>query len=251
MDQETSLDQTLNTVADYISDAGGDVQRHIVIPALLDLIGPISGKHVLDLYCGAGYLSRRLASYGALVTAIDNSAKLIDIAWDIDSREKHGINYSVSDPIDMAGIDDSAFDDIVCNMGLMLTNDLAGTIAELARLVKMGGRFIFTVLHPCFCMPDAVWCRREDGEYSFKAVDNYFSERWFVSDLVPALRSNGRRYRHRTLSTYVNALGARGFNVRRIVEPRPSEKALTLKPELALFNRLPAVIIIEAVFPYL
>ncbi len=252
MDQEATTSCGIaGDIACKAGETGGDVQRYIVTPAMLDVIGPVNEKHILDLHCGAGYLSRRLAIMGAHVTAVDTSERLVGIAGEIDSRERHGIRYAVAEPTDLSVIEDSTFDDIVCNMGLMFTRDLAGTIAELARMVKLGGRFVFSVLHPCFCMPHAAWATDDEGTPLYETVDSYFSEGWWPSELAASLRSGGRKVKHRTLSRYVNALSARGFEVRTISEPRPSPQVLVLNPHLEIYDRLPVAMIVEAVFPYL
>jgi 2-polyprenyl-3-methyl-5-hydroxy-6-metoxy-1,4-benzoquinol methylase len=248
--EATTFQEIADGIAAYAGEGGGDVQRYIVAPAILEMIGPVNGKDVLDLFCGAGYFSRRLASLGAKVTAVDSSERLTGIAREINEREHFHIQYAVAEPTDLSVIEDSMFDDIVCNMGIMSTRDLAGTVAELARLVKLGGRFIFSIVHPCFGMPDACWIRDPDGKLLYEAVDNYFTEGWWPSDLANPVRERGR-IKHRTLSTYVNALSARGFNVRRIAEPRVPPDVLTLRPHLDVFGRLPAVMVIEAIFPYL
>jgi len=250
MSHETPTFEELADGLEAFAAESGDVQRYIVAPALLEMIGPVTGKDMLDLFCGAGYLSRRLAALGANVTAVDSSERLVGIAREINRRENEHIHYAVAEPTDLSVIEDSSFDDIVCNMGLMVTRDLAGTVAELARLVKLGGRFIFSVVHPCFCMPSACWVRGEDGSYLYKTVDGYFTEGWWPSELAGSVR-NKEKTKHRTLSRYVNALSARGFNVSRISEPRPSLEVLAIKPHLAIYDRLPAVMIVEASFPYL
>lgn len=274
----TAFEEIADEIASFAIESAGDIQRHIVVPAMLEMIGPVAGKSVLDLFCGAGYLSRRLASLGADVTAVDNSNRLIGIAGEINNRENENIKYAVAEPTDLSVIEDSTFDDIVCNMGLMITRDLSGTIAELARLVKLGGRFIFSVVHPCFYMPDACWVPGKDGDMRYRAVDNYYSEGWWPSEIIAALTLMGRdlppmgqeprvlslskdcpgterrpvrKIKHRTLATYVNALSARGFNIRRIAEPRPSPEVLALKPELDIYYRLPVALVVEAIFPYL
>lgn len=252
MNQDTlNYEEIAQDIASYAADASGDIQRHIVIPAMLDVIGSVQGKDVLDLYCGAGYLSRRLSVLGGKVTAVDRSERLIGIAGEINNREDHSIKYAVADATDLSVVEDSTFDDIICNMGMMTARDLAGTIAELARLVKLGGRFIFSVIHPCFSMPDACWATDEDGKPLYKTVDNYFTENWYPCELITSTRRDGKRIKHRTLSRYVNALAARGFNVRRIVEPRPSRETLILKPHLDIYDRVPVIMIIEAIFPYI
>lgn len=251
MSQDTlNYQELVSDILTSTGDEGGDLQRHVIIPAMLDTIGPVEGKDILDLSCGAGYLSRRLAAAGGRVTAIDSSERLIGIAREVDMRDGHGIKYAVADTTDLSVIDDSSFDDIICNMGMMTVRDIAGTIAELARMVRMGGRFIFSTIHPCFGMPDACWVKDDDGKTLYKAVDNYFTEGWWPSELMAAVRSDSKKIKHRTLSRYVNALAARGFNVRRIVEPRPSLEDTTMRPHLEIFGRVPAIMIIEAVFPY-
>ncbi|MGI6295861.1 MAG: class I SAM-dependent methyltransferase [Armatimonadota bacterium] len=248
--EASTYEQIADGIASYAGESGGDVQRYIVAPAMLEMIGAATGKEILDLYCGAGYFSRRLAALGANVTAVDNSDRLVGIAREINSRERCTIQYAVAEANDLSVIEDSMFDDIVCNMGLTNTRDLAGTVAALARLVKLGGRFIFSIAHPCFSMPDACWIKDPDGRMLYEAVDNYYAERWWLSDLAGPVKERNR-VKHRTLSTYVNALSARGFNVRRISEPRPTQEVLTLKPHLAIFERVPAAMVIEAIFPYL
>lgn len=251
MSQNTStFDELADTLAKYPGEIGTDIQRYVVVPTMLDMIGQVDGKEMLELYCGAGYLSRRLVALGAKVTAVDTSERLIEIAGEINARESHNIRYAVVDTTDLSVIGDSTFDDIVCNMGLMTARDLNGTIAELARLVKLGGRFIFSVLHPCYCMPDACWARDHDGKMLYRTVDNYFSEGWWNSDLVDVIRSGRPKIKHRTLSRYVNALSSRGFSVRRIMEPIPSHEMTALKPELEVFERIPPVMIVEAEFPF-
>ena len=84
-------------LASFAMESGGDLQRYVVAPAMLEMIGSVSGKDVLDLYCGAGYLSRRLATMGANVTAIDSSDRLIGIAGEVDKREEHKGHGKLSD----------------------------------------------------------------------------------------------------------------------------------------------------------
>ena len=49
-------------------------------PAMLALLGDVSGQRVLDIGCGAGQLSETLAAHGATVSGIDVSPSMIEIA---------------------------------------------------------------------------------------------------------------------------------------------------------------------------
>src|SRR5918999_3200494 len=66
-----------------------------IVPHLLDLLGDVSDRVVLDAGCGEGYLARILAARGARVTGIDLSPRLIDLAR---QKESDGvITYHVAD----------------------------------------------------------------------------------------------------------------------------------------------------------
>ncbi|MGQ9454210.1 MAG: class I SAM-dependent methyltransferase [Armatimonadota bacterium] len=247
----TAFSELSAKLAAYVVEYGGDLQRYVVVPALFDMLGGLAGKHVLDLYCGAGYLSRRLVTLGARVTAVDTSSRLIDIANEVNDRENQSIRYVVVESNDLSALEDGAFDDIVCNMGLMFVRDLPGTVAELARLVKLGGRFVFSVLHPCFYMPSSCWMSDEDSKLLYRIVDNYYAEGWYLPDVPAGVRSRTAKIKHRTLAAYINALSARGFNVRRVAEPKPAHEVTSVKPHLEIFARIPAVLIVEAIFPYI
>lgn len=59
----------------------GDLHKEILLnPVILNMIGSITNKRVLDAGCGEGYLSRLLSQQGAIVTSVDYSHKMLDIA---------------------------------------------------------------------------------------------------------------------------------------------------------------------------
>ena len=66
-----------------------------ILPCLLELLGDVTGRSVLDAGCGEGYLARVLAGRGARVTGIDLSPRLIEIAREKDTAGE--IDYRVAD----------------------------------------------------------------------------------------------------------------------------------------------------------
>jgi len=237
-------DCTLAPGREVGSDAREALNEHVIIPALLTMLGHVTGHHVLDLACGRGALSRRLADHGAHVTAVDVSNELITAARTREIREQRGITYHFSDSADMAMVEDSTFDEVVCHMALVEIENLAGTVAEVARVIKPGGRFVFSINHPCFCPPNT----SAGSSPGHLTVDNYFNEgprgahTHAADDRQPAF--------HRTLSTYINAVAGRGFTIRRIAEPRPSEEIALKHPQLAAYRSVPVALILEAIFPH-
>ena len=176
---------------------------------LAEELGPVEGRQILDLGCGHGWLAGRLHGAGATVVGVDGSAELLDIA-----RTRHpGVDFRRADLA--AGLEDvvgSGFDRVVALMVLMDIPTLGPLVADVARVLSPGGRFIFTILHPCFWSQSPV----EDpvtGE-RYRKVRGYLGheQRWVDS-------FGGHRHYHRPLSWYFEQLGAVGLAVTRMAEP--------------------------------
>jgi trans-aconitate methyltransferase len=71
---------------------------------LADLLDPKPGENILDLGCGTGYLSNRIAGSGAIVTGMDNSAEMIEkakIAYPrLDFRLMSAVDFQFEKPFD-------------------------------------------------------------------------------------------------------------------------------------------------------
>ena len=63
---------------------------YIEMPAVLSLLKDIRGKKILDLGCGTGVLSKILKNRGAMVSGIDISPKMIEIAKRNSKKERQG-----------------------------------------------------------------------------------------------------------------------------------------------------------------
>lgn len=213
------------------------VVQAIALRAVTQLVSPIAGKNVLDLECGDGNLSRWLAVHGAQVTGVDRSPQVIEAARRREIQEPHGISYLVGDPEDLYMIDDSTFDGVVCNLSLSRIEAISAVIAEVSRIISLGGRFIFSVIHPCFEMELFRPSRLPSVE-----------EGYFVEGQREALGDDAR---HRTLATYINAVAARGFTVRRVMEPSAEDRDVCGNPEFEAWCRMPSVLVVEAVFPHI
>src|SRR5919199_49831 len=57
-----------------------DLERDAILSRMLDLLGDLTGRQVLDAGCGEGFLARVLAARGARVTGIDLSPRLVQMA---------------------------------------------------------------------------------------------------------------------------------------------------------------------------
>jgi 2-polyprenyl-3-methyl-5-hydroxy-6-metoxy-1,4-benzoquinol methylase len=213
-------------IATEYASAGDDLSSPAV-GALLDLAGPVRGQRVLDLACGHGPVARDLARKGAHVFGLDLSTELVKRAREAEARAPWGIAYEIGDAADPTVLDGSTFDTVVCNFGLSDIDDLDGTCATVARLLRPGGRFVFSILHPCFSGTESV-CG------SWPSGGTYYDERWWRADreLSSLRREVGAN--HRTLSTYLNTLTASGLQVEASAEPRPEESWTVERPAAAV-----------------
>ncbi len=136
---------------------GNDFFKLLLWPAIEKLLQPLPGERLLDIACGNGLTSRLLANTTARVTAFDGSAAMIALARrrpvspDIDYRV---IDATGRDALLALGT--GAFDGALCNMALMDMADIDPLMSALPALLIPGGRFVFSVLHPCFNNPAAV-----------------------------------------------------------------------------------------------
>lgn len=87
----------------------GDLHKEVFLtPTLLSLIGDVKNKKVLDAGCGEGYFSRLLASSDALVTAVDYSKNMLEIAKE--RTPSHlPIDYRYGNCEDLDFLEDNSF----------------------------------------------------------------------------------------------------------------------------------------------
>jgi ubiquinone/menaquinone biosynthesis C-methylase UbiE len=114
--------------------------RHKFFYSLLE---DVKRKHILDCCCGCGFTSVRLAKRGALITGIDISPRMIEVAEmnaEFNNISK-SINFKVMSAQDMS-FNDNTFDYVVSLVGLHHLNlELAGK--EIRRVLKVGGKAVF------------------------------------------------------------------------------------------------------------
>lgn len=205
-------------------DERGDRNRkYSSDPVLLAFLGAVQGQRVLDAGSGAGYLSRLLARRGAHLVAVENARRFHEIALAHQEREPLDIEFHRDSISRMPFLPDASFDAAVANYVLIDVPDYQAAIAEIARVLKPGGRFVYTLSQRTLDFgwhapaPDSP--RREDRS-SWKD-DDYFVrragyEQW--GDLKPILSF------HRPMRDYVAACQRAGLKLRDIDEPELSEE---------------------------
>ncbi|HZC47149.1 MAG TPA: methyltransferase domain-containing protein [Candidatus Acidoferrum sp.] len=152
--------------ARFVSDLGAPV---------VELLAPRAGERILDLGCGDGALTQKLADLGCDVVGVDSSAPQIDAA------RRLGLDARVADGERLTF--DAEFDAVFSNAAIHWMHPPDDVIAGVWRALKPGGRFVGEFGgHGCVetvkrALMAALARRRIDGDalnpWYFPTVEDY------------------------------------------------------------------------------
>jgi len=236
--------------------AGYDVYRDALnTPAFLAMLPPVTALEGLDIGCGEGANARKLAQLGAQMTAVDVAPTFIRHAQAAEDAEPLGIRYAVADAQELP-FADASFDFGVAFMSLMDMPDAARVLRQAARVLRPGGFFQFSILHPCFAPPRRRVVRDAEGRTIHVELARYFDEvegeleAWKFSAAPEEERNKGEPFRvprfHRTLSRWVDLILAAGFAIEELAEPRASEESAARFPIIEDTRHFPLTLIVRA-----
>ena len=103
-------------------------------------LAPVGGRRILDVGTGTGRAAIALAKRGAIVTAVDASAEMLEVAQRRASEASTSVAFARGDAHRLE-FPDRAFDAVVCLRVLMHTPDWRGSLRELCRVSS--GRVVF------------------------------------------------------------------------------------------------------------
>jgi 2-polyprenyl-3-methyl-5-hydroxy-6-metoxy-1,4-benzoquinol methylase len=213
-----------------MGDRGNEWHRILIEPVTLRLLNLKKGEHVLDIACGNGQLARRMTQLGGRVVAFDFSSSFIKIARSRKFGKK--IDYQVIDATDrtqLSSLGEHTFDAAVCTMALMDMSNVEPLLTTLPLLLREGGRFVFSVMHPCF---NAVGMNHvmELEETDEGAISKQLSIKVTEYGTPTAKKGLGiigqpeaQYYFHRPLNVLFNACFDAGFVLDRLEEPTFAE----------------------------
>lgn len=137
---------------------------------LMQLVGDLAGKSVVDLACGEGFYTRRLKQMSAeKVTGIDLSPRMIELARNEETEQGLGVDYIVGDARDV-GLS-TACDLVVAAYLLNYARDraeLAAMCKAIARRLKPNGRFVTVNSSPLLDFSTAPSYRKYGFDTSIK-----------------------------------------------------------------------------------
>ncbi len=144
--------------AKFWDDAMGDesnfFHRDIVRPNVEKLLEINEEDLVLDIACGNGNFSQRMAMQGARVVAFDYSSKMISLAKKRRADVLDRVSFFVCDATDTAQLlalrQNKPFTKAVANMAIMDISAIKPLMNAVYDMLADDGIFVFATHHPCF-----------------------------------------------------------------------------------------------------
>jgi SAM-dependent methyltransferase len=211
----------------------GLYNAHYDRPAVLSVLGDVSGKRVLDAGCGPGFYCAELLTRGASVSAFDASPVMVDLAR---SRLGSAVQVDEARLGEQLPYASGQFDAVVCALAIHYVDDRRAAFGELCRVLRTGGRLVVSTQHPT---ADWLWTGGsyfdtvlETGHFGLASGDEPV-EFWRIPLTQLCAEATGG-----------------GFLMRGLHEPRPTQQMRVLDHErYEKLNSEPGFLILDLLKP--
>lgn len=179
---------------------------------MLELIGDVAGKNILDLGCGDARFAAELMSRereGATYTGIEGSVNMIQAA----NESVKGLNAR----IEQAFMEDwtypaGAYDLVISRLAVHYIEDVESLFRNIYNTLKEDGTFVFSVEHPVITSTLQPSGTRTDWVVDQYFVEGYREQQWLGGSV---------KKMHRSIESYFMALQRAGFHVEHLRESAP------------------------------
>ncbi|MGH9065388.1 MAG: class I SAM-dependent methyltransferase [Acidimicrobiales bacterium] len=197
-----------------------------------------AGGRVLDVGTGEGQVARLAVASGCRVLGVDPAwAQVAEAA-----RRGGGGAYARAEAAALP-VGGAAMDAVVACLVLEHISDVDATVAEVARVLRPGGRFVFLLNHPLLQTPGSGWIDDHILGEQYWRIGPYLVEDETVEEVEKGVFIP---FVHRPLSRYVNALAANGLLVVRMEEPAPPPAFLAQAFEYGQAATIPRLLVLVA-----
>lgn len=191
-----------------------------------------------DIGCGEGQVARLAAERGLSVVGVDP-------AWaQVTEATTRGGGRYVQGSATSLPIATGSLDVTVACLVFEHIDDLDGAIAEVARVTRPGGRFLFLLNHPLLQTPGSGWIDDQvlDPPEQYWRIGEYLQE----ADTMEEVESGVFvRFLHRPLGRYLNSLRQAGFVLDEFVEPAPPPGFLARAEEYEAASSIPRLLLLQ------
>ncbi|MEM9132220.1 MAG: class I SAM-dependent methyltransferase [Actinomycetota bacterium] len=210
-----------------------------IVPVIVDAVG--GAGLVVDIGTGEGQVARALAASGSEVVGFDPIADQVRVA----AERAGGPRYAraVADGIPLP---DGVADAAVACLVFEHIDAVDEAIAEVARILRPGGRFLFLLNHPLLQTPGSGWIDDQiiEPPEQYWRIGPYLTEAVTMEEVHKDVFI---RFVHRPLSRYLNALVANGLWLERMEEPAPPPGFLAAAAEYRDAATIPRLLVLDLI----
>jgi len=198
----------------------------VEMPAMLDMLGRVNNKKVLDFGCGSGIYAKLLTKKGAKVSGFDISKTMLSIA----KKENPKLDLRLGSGYKIPFTEE--FDIVQASLVLDYLKDWDKVFKEVYRVLKPNGIFVFSIPNPVVNGSTGV----KIDENRYKIVHDYFKEELFYETwgIDKGPRGNIEQIKvpnyHKTYETIIKTILRNGFEIIDYKDAVPIEKAKKLFP---------------------
>jgi len=200
--------------------------EYLELPNMIRVVGKIKNKKLLDIGCGAGVHIKKYLKKGAIVSGLDISKVMLDLA----KERAQGVQFKLGS-INKIPFDSSSFDIATASLIIDYINNLDKAFKEVARVLKKGGLFyysnesMFSTARGTF--EDKNVFVRGIGHYKNKRTGKIyffgdaFKEEKVKWDMLPGM--DMYTY-HKTFRTQLKSLINAGFELIDLIDCKPTKE---------------------------
>jgi SAM-dependent methyltransferase len=202
----------------------------------LRLLGPVDGRRILDLGCGAGHNAALLAQQGAKVIAVDTLADHLERARSRAERAAVRVELHQAQLAELPFLRSDSIDAALSVMALATEDDLARVFRQVHRVLKPEASFVLTLPHPAFALFDPT---AEDPLRVVRRYDDHTAKRWELDDrdVIDHPRTFGELF---------TTLHRGGFHVDQVIEPIATPSGPRTAAWADLMRTVPATLLLRA-----
>ncbi|MEM8924382.1 MAG: class I SAM-dependent methyltransferase [Actinomycetota bacterium] len=184
-----------------------------IIPIVVDALD--GHRRILDVGTGEGQIARALQGRGSEVIGLDPISAQVSTA-----AERGGGPRYLQAGADAVPLRSGSVDGALACLVFEHIDAVDAAIAEVARVLRPGGRFVFLLNHPLLQTPGSGWIDDQiiEPPEQYWRIGPYLTEAATVEEVQKDVFI---RFVHRPLSRYLNALIGAGLALTEMREPAP------------------------------
>src|SRR3989338_942690 len=222
---------------------GRSFNEFLELPSMLNAVGNIKNKKLLDVGCGAGIHAKIYWGKGAKVYGVDISKTMVEMA----QKNCPSVEFKIGS-ISKLPYPNSKFDIVTASLSLHYIKNLDIAFKEINRVLKKDCLFYYSTDSPLFQARETY----EDKNFKIKGIGQFLDKRtgkeiyvglpWkeYVAkwEMVPGMIIKSYR---RTFRTQLNALVCAGFELVDIIDLKPTPQFKKHNPfDYKRYTKLPA-----------